>query len=179
MTQEQTELVATLDHHRNFLRQTVAGLSDDQARLRPTASALSLGGLIKHVAHTEAGWAEFILQGAAAFGSFYDQFAEGAPEVDWSAMTDDPRADEFTMAPDETLAGMLDFYAATATRTAEIVAATPDLSAGHPLPTAPWFEPGATWSARRVLLHMIAETSQHAGHADILRETIDGQRTMG
>jgi len=42
-----------------------------------------------------------------------------------------------------------------------------------------WFEPGARWSARRVLLHVIAETAQHAGHADILRETIDGAKTMG
>ena len=37
----------------------------------------------------------------------------------------------------------------------------------------------ASWTARRVLLHVIAETSQHAGHADIIRESIDGQKTMG
>ena len=49
----------------------------------------------------------------------------------------------------------------------------------QPLPEAPWYEPGASWSARRVLLHLIAETSQHAGHADIIREAIDGAKTMG
>jgi hypothetical protein len=49
----------------------------------------------------------------------------------------------------------------------------------HPLPIAPWFEPGARWSVRRVLLHIIAETAQHAGHADILRESLDGSKTMG
>ena len=54
-----------------------------------------------------------------------------------------------------------------------------DLDVSHPLPTAPWFEPGASWSARRVLLHMIAETAQHAGHADIIRESLDGAKTMG
>jgi hypothetical protein len=59
------------------------------------------------------------------------------------------------------------------------VATLPDLDASHPLPQAPWFEPGAHWSARRTLLHILAETSQHAGHADILREAIDGQKTMG
>ena len=55
----------------------------------------------------------------------------------------------------------------------------PDLDASHPLPEAPWFPPGARRSARRVFLHIIAETAQHAGHADILRESIDGQKTMG
>ena len=49
----------------------------------------------------------------------------------------------------------------------------------HPLPEAPWFQPGATRSARRVFLHIVAETAQHAGHADILRESLDGQKTMG
>ena len=63
--------------------------------------------------------------------------------------------------------------------TDEVVAPIPDLESDHALPDAPWFEPGARWSVRRVFLHVIAETSQHAGHADILRETIDGQKTMG
>jgi hypothetical protein len=44
---------------------------------------------------------------------------------------------------------------------------------------APWFPPDGVRSARRVFLHIIAETAQHAGHADILRESIDGQKTMG
>ena len=55
----------------------------------------------------------------------------------------------------------------------------PDLDAAHPLPQAPWFPPGASWSARRVLLHIMAETAQHAGHADIIREALDGAKTMG
>ena len=46
------------------------------------------------------------------------------------------------------------------------------------LPAAPWFA-DESWSNRRVLVHVIAETAQHAGHADLIRETIDGQRTMG
>jgi hypothetical protein len=43
----------------------------------------------------------------------------------------------------------------------------------------PWFVPGASWTVRRVVLHLIAETSQHAGHADILRESLDGSKAMG
>ena len=49
----------------------------------------------------------------------------------------------------------------------------------QPLPKAPWHEPGSRWSARRVLLHVIAETAQHAGHADIIRESLDGAKSMG
>ncbi|HEY1619004.1 MAG TPA: DUF664 domain-containing protein, partial [Streptosporangiaceae bacterium] len=63
--------------------------------------------------------------------------------------------------------------------TSEILASVPDLDAAQPLPDAPWFEKGARWSARRVLLHIIAETAQHAGHADIIRESLDGAKSMG
>jgi len=66
-----------------------------------------------------------------------------------------------------------------AQRTNELVANFADLGVSHPLPEAPWFPPGERWSARRVIVHIIAETAQHAGHADILRETIDGAKSMG
>jgi len=59
------------------------------------------------------------------------------------------------------------------------VATLPDLGATQPLPSEPWFPAGERWSARRVLMHIIAETAQHAGHADILREAIDGAKSMG
>ena len=55
----------------------------------------------------------------------------------------------------------------------------PSLDASHPLPEAPWSEPGARWTARRVLVHLVAETAQHAGHADIIRESNDGAKSMG
>jgi hypothetical protein len=87
--------------------------------------------------------------------------------------------DGFRMLPGETLAGLLDDYAAAGRQTDDLVATLPDLDASQPLPEAPWHEPGARWSARHVLLHVIAETAQHAGHADIIREAIDGGKTMG
>jgi hypothetical protein len=59
------------------------------------------------------------------------------------------------------------------------VATLPDLDLSHPLPEAPWFPPGARRSARRVFLGLVAEIAQHAGHADIIREAIDGQKSMG
>ena len=83
------------------------------------------------------------------------------------------------MLPGETLAGVLAEYEDVARRTDELVAKLPDLNASHPLPRAPWFDEDARWSARRVLLHIIAETAQHAGHADIIRESLDGAKTMG
>jgi hypothetical protein len=82
------------------------------------------------------------------------------------------------MLEGETLAGLLAQYEEVAFRTDESVATIP-LDLSHPLPEAPWFPPNSRRSARRVFLHIIAETAQHAGHADILRETLDGQKTMG
>jgi Protein of unknown function (DUF664) len=91
----------------------------------------------------------------------------------------DAHSNSFRMLDGDTLAGVLAEYEKVAARTDELVGSLPDLDASHPLPPAPWFEPGASWSARRVFTHIIAETAQHAGHADILRETLDGQKSMG
>lgn len=167
---ERDDLIEALGKQRFFLRHTVQGLTDDQARLRPTVSQLCLGGLIKHVAATESRWMEFVLDGPAAM-AIPDA---NDPNTDWSEWTN-----LFQLLDDETLDGVLAEYEKVAARTDELVRTLPDLDAAQPLPEAPWFPPGARWSARRVLLHLIGETSQHAGHADILRESIDGQKSMG
>ncbi|GAB3660413.1 DinB family protein [Actinocorallia lasiicapitis] len=161
MNTEKNDLLATLRKHRGFLLHTVDGLTDEQARATPTASALSLGGLIKHVAGVEQRWARFAVGGADAMN---------ADPVDWEG--------QFLLDPDESLAGQIARYEAVAAETDALVGEL-DLDGDHALPQAPWFEPGARWTFRRVLLHILAETSQHAGHADIIRETIDGQKTMG
>ncbi|HYZ52651.1 MAG TPA: DinB family protein [Streptosporangiaceae bacterium] len=166
---EHADLLAMLAARRHFLRFTTRGLTDEQARQRTTVSELCLGGLIKHVTATEQGWVNFILDGPSAMGDF-----TAMTEDDWAQ-----RADQFRLLPGETLAGVLADYAEVARRTDGLAATLPDLNAAHPLPKAPWFEPGARWSARRVLLHIIAETAQHAGHADIIRESLDGTKSMG
>jgi hypothetical protein len=163
LTRERADLIESLRRHRGFLRFTVHDLTDEQATQRPTVSALNLAGLIKHVAANESGWARFAEGGAEAMRRNW------GPEA-WSR--------HWHLEPGETLAGVLAEYEAVARRTDELVVSI-DLDADHALPEAPWFEPGARWSARRVFLHLIAETAQHAGHADILRESIDGQKTMG
>ncbi len=166
---ERADLLAMLAKHRHFLCFTTRGLTDEQARQRTTVSELSLGGLIKHVTAVEQGWVNFILEGPSAMGDFTSMTGD-----DWAQ-----RADEFRLLPGETLTGVLADYAEVARRTDAMVASLLSLDAGHPLPKAPWFQPGERWSARRVLLHIIAETAQHSGHADIIRESLDGAKSMG
>jgi uncharacterized damage-inducible protein DinB len=169
ISQERADILQMLAHQRHFLRFTTRDLTDEQAGQRSTTSALCLGGLIKHVTSVERGWAAFIVEGPAAMPDFTKM-----TEADLQA-----RADEFTMLPGDTLAGVLEHYQQVARHTDELVRTVPDLDASHPLPDAPWNEPGARWSVRRTLLHIAAETAQHAGHADIIREAIDGAKSMG
>ena len=164
--QERADIVETLRAHRNFLMRTVAGLDDQEAAERTTVSELCLGGLIKHVSHVEDNWVRFILEGPSAIGGF-----------DESAMA--AHAAGFRMLEGETLAGLLAEYERVAARTDELVATIPSLDLSRPLPEAPWFPTNERRSARCVFMHIMAETAQHAGHADILRETLDGQKTMG
>jgi uncharacterized damage-inducible protein DinB len=162
---ERADLLQSLARTRHFLRHTTRGLTDEQAAQRTTASELCLGGLIKHVTLTERQWMRFIEEGPSAMA--FDEASAGT----WMSA--------FQMLPGETLDGLLEAYARVAEQTTELVEKLPDLDASQPLPPAPWFEPGARWSARRVLLHVIAEIAQHAGHADIIRESLDGAKSMG
>lgn len=167
MTGERADILKALGQHRQFLRFTTRDLTDEQAAARTTVSELCLGGLIKHVSAVERQWARFIVEGPDAPTDWQDE-----------AVVQE-YLDGFRMLPGETLAGLLADYEAVARDTDALVASLPSLDAEQPLPEAPWYEKGAKWSARLVLLHIIAETSQHAGHADILREAIDGAKTMG
>ena len=166
---ERADLLAVLAKHRHFLCFTTRDLTDEQAGLRTTASALCLGGLIKHVTLVERNWATFIAAGPSAMGDY-----DAMTESDFAAW-----AQQFRLLPGETLSGVLAEYAKVAARTDELVRTLPDLNASQPLPSAPWFSGEERWSARRVLLHIIGETAQHSGHADIIRESLDGARSMG
>jgi hypothetical protein len=166
--QEAAELLETLAERRFFFRRTVQNLTTEQATSRPTVSQLNLAGLVKHVSEMEEQWVRFIVEGTEAVA-----LPEG-----WE---DDPGfwQDGWRLLDGATLESTLADWAAVAEHTEEVVRGLPDLNFSHPLPPAPWFRPGTTWSARRVLLHLVGEISQHSGHADILRESIDGQKTMG
>jgi uncharacterized damage-inducible protein DinB len=158
---ERDELLKTLNARRGFLRFTARNLTDEQARTATTPSVLTVGGLIKHVTGVERSWMAFAGGGAEAM--------EAIP-VDWVG--------QFIMTDAETLDGLLAEYEKVAAHTDELVG-TLDLDTAHPLPEKPWHEKGASWTVRQVVLHLIGETSQHSGHADIIREAIDGQKTMG
>jgi len=166
VTGERADLLQALGTSRHFLRYTVRDLTDENAARRTTVSELCLGGLIKHVTLTERQWVDFVLDGPSAMSG-----TDEAGTTRW--------AGGFRMEGGDTLRGLLEAYEEVARRTDELVATLPDLNASHPLPETPWFPPGARWSARQALLHVIAETAQHAGHADIIRESLDGAKSMG
>jgi uncharacterized damage-inducible protein DinB len=157
---EREGLLAYLAQQRDALRITAFGLTDEQARATPTASSLSVGGLIKHVASTERGWIDMVLQ------------RQRAPRDDGE---DDYEAN-FQLDADETLSGVLDLYAQVAKETESVLAGIEDLGQPVPVPPGvPWFPDDVeAWSVRWVLLHLIEETARHAGHADIVRESVDG-----
>jgi uncharacterized damage-inducible protein DinB len=165
LSRERADILESLRAQRHFLRYTTRDLTDAQAGQRTTASELCLGGIIKHVALTERQWCRFVVEGPSAMA-----FGDQPPEA-W--------LNTFRMLQGETLASLLQLYDEVAAQTDRLVETLPDLDASHPLPEAPWFPKGATRSARRVFMHIIAETAQHAGHADIIRESLDGARTMG
>lgn len=178
---ERAELLSALAAARSALVKTTEGLSDEQAGESPTVSALCLGGLVKHVTAVEEGWLRFAVEGTSAMnfdlpdGVTWDDITAGTAREFPQWMID--REEEFRVRPGETLAGILARYEQVATRTEGIVAALPDLSVAHPMPDAPWAEPGQVRSVRRVLMHVITETSHHAGHADVLREALDARRS--
>ncbi len=153
---ERDALVAFLEQQRFMLRTTTFGLSDEQAASTPSASALCLGGLVKHCTAMERTWMDTTLQRRR--NGDRDAYERG-----------------FRMEPGETLAGLLADYEAAA-RDTDAIIATLDLDTPVPVPKGvPWFPPDVeAWSVRWVLLHIIQETARHAGHADIIRESLDG-----
>ena len=154
---ERQGLLAYLDQQRYVVRLSAHGLTDEQARLVPTAGSLSIGGLIKHLSFVERAW----------MGTVEQRPATGIAE-DYGSY--------FRLEGDETLAGVLDMYAEAARETDAVIAGIDDLGRPVPVPRdVPWHPADVeAWSVRWVLLHLISETARHAGHADIVRESIDG-----
>jgi uncharacterized damage-inducible protein DinB len=143
---------------REALLWKLEGLSEYDARRPLVPTGTNLLGLVKHVAAVEAGYL------GATFGR---PFPEPIP---WDAEDAEPNADMWAR-PEESRQGIVDLYRRVWQHADGTIAAL-DLDAEG---RVPWWPPErATVTLHRVLVHMIAETDRHAGHADIVRELIDG-----
>ncbi|MEU8890301.1 DinB family protein [Streptomyces sp. NPDC048442] len=159
-TDEASTLLAFLDEQRKGIRNALRGLTDEQAATTPSASELSLSGLLKHVTEVEQNW-------LAMAGCDIEPVQR--TEADWD--------ESFRLVPEkgETVASKLAQWEEVARKGAEF-SRTADLESTFPLPEAPWF-PKEDVSLRWVLLRLITEMGRHAGHADIIRESLDGKNS--
>ncbi|GGZ12808.1 hypothetical protein GCM10010387_00880 [Streptomyces inusitatus] len=155
---ERGMLLAFVEAQRAALRRSVAGLSEERAASRPSASELSLSGLLKHVAEVELNWL---------------RLAQQRPNE--RARTQETWGDAFRLTEEESVPGVLAFWDAVAKETEEFVRAAPSMADAFPLPKAPWFPENGEVSVRWLLMHLIEELARHAGHADIIRESLDGR----
>jgi hypothetical protein len=149
---ERSGLLVFLEAQRQALRQSVHGLTEFQSRSVASASTLSLATLLHHVTRVEQRWTVVALAGRTA--------PEIWPVTDWGA--------DFRVGPELRVATLLDDYAEVGKQTEQIVAEFDDLGDPCRQPES------AQLSVRWILLHLIEETARHSGHADIIRESIDG-----
>jgi uncharacterized damage-inducible protein DinB len=165
VTDERSALREYLAYHQSAYFAVAHGLTDEQARSAPTVSALSIGGLVKHVTGMQRTWMSRVAAAPDAPPRDTRPFDEIAKDF----------ADQHVMRDDETLAGLLAAFEAENAKSLRLVE-TADLDAAVPVPTdIPWFPKNLdAWSVRWVILHVINELARHSGHADIIREGIDG-----
>jgi len=160
VTDERSALLGFLAHQRELVRVTTYGLTDDEAAATPSASALSLGAIVKHLTQCERSWMDTV---------------RGTPRTDSADYMEG-----FRFSPGDSLEATLADYAQAALETEKVVADIRDLGEPVPVPRGvPWFPQDVdAWSLRWVLLHLIEETARHAGHADIVRESLDGASSI-
>ncbi|MCX5413390.1 DUF664 domain-containing protein [Streptomyces sp. NBC_00059] len=156
MTPETEGLLTALREARRLLLITTQGASDAQLTERSTVSELTLGGILNHLTRAERVWTHIL--------------------TDTTGRTPDGMWDmgQYRCPENATADGLRAAYEEAARATDEAAGKVrPDVKAR--LPETPW-EPGVVrhWPVRRILLHLLQETAQHTGHADIVREAIDG-----
>ncbi|MEU8541067.1 DinB family protein [Streptomyces sp. NPDC048717] len=150
-------LLNCLEAQRAALVRASYGLTEEQAASRPTASELSLSGLIKHVAEGQTNWLRMAQRRPSE--------VRRSPET-WH--------ESFRLVGEETIPQALAFLDSVNKELTEFVRSVPSLDETFPLPDVPWFPQGEV-SIRWMLLHLIREMAQHTGHADIIRESLDGK----
>lgn len=161
VTGEKADLLLLLADQRALFKVTVQGLTEEQARQQTTVSTLTLGGLLKHLATGEQGTAQELVE------------RDENSETDLTAL-----GNAYELGPDESFGEWLAEYDRAAAHFDEVIAGAESLDELIPQPTAPWAPERQWWSVRRIVLHRLRETAHHCGHADIIREVLDGQSTM-
>jgi len=156
LASEREALDNFLDAQREGLIRKLEGLDDATARQTPTASSLSLLGLVKHAATWERRWFQVIMGGR--------EFPDG-----WPTVRTEPRDADLMVGDNDTVAYWVEDYREQIAQS-RAVAASMDLDS--PCARSDIVE----CNVRYVMFHMIEETARHAGHADIIRETLDGSR---
>jgi len=154
---EKTMLVAFLGHQRDFVARKVAGITEEQARTATCPpSDLTMLGLVRHLTDVERGWAKRAFAGQQAPPLYYgDAHSDGDPDGD------------FHPPPDATLEGALDaFWAEAADADGIYAAGSLDEIESHER---------SFYSLRWILVHLIEEYARHLGHADLIRQAIDGE----
>ena len=155
---ERASLTAWLDYHRATLLWKLEGLDDEQLRRPMTPSGLSLLGLVKHLTAVEHSW-------------FVRAFARTG-EAGLYESEDDPDLD-FHVQEEETTEAIVEAYLQACQRSRGILAAA-SLDDTFPFIDPGWPRDGQPGDLRWIMVHMIEEVARHNGHADIMREMIDG-----
>ncbi|MDX2562753.1 DinB family protein [Streptomyces sp. TX20-6-3] len=155
---ERGALLNFVEAQRAAIRRSLLGLTEEQAASRPSASELSLSGLLKHVAEVELNWLRLAQQRPNERQRSQETWGEG-----------------FRLVDGETIPEIVEFWAGVAKETEEYVRSVPSLDDTFPLPKAPWFPEDGRVSVRWMLLHLVQEAGRHAGHADVIRESLDGK----
>ncbi|MET9420960.1 DinB family protein [Streptomyces sp. NPDC006540] len=155
---ERGALLSFVEAQRGAIRRSVLGLTEEQAASRPSASELSLSGLVKHVAEMELNWL---------------RLAQQRPNE--RQRSEETWGDSFRLVGEETVPGVLAFWDSVAKETEEFIRSVPSMDDTFPLPPAPWFPKDARVSMRWLMMHLVEEIARHAGHADIIRESLDGK----
>lgn len=161
---ERETLTGYIDAQLRGLRNAAYGLTDEQARQAPCRSGLSIGGILKHTAYGMRGHVPGLR--ARSDGAFTpEEWAQAAAEF----------TDSFALRDDETLDGALQVFDATRRALIDYLD-TVDLDQEVMEPPAPWYgrEHSVAAKARYGLTALLEELARHAGHADIIREEIDG-----
>lgn len=162
-TNENQMLTGYVEQQLLAVRGAAYGLTDDELWATPTASSLSVGTLVKHAARCTEGWLDRVE--AAPAEPSYGSDEEAAEEY----------GADFRRADGDTGDSLRAELTAALDRAKQLLPMV-DLEAPVPVPSgAPWWPADLdAWNVRWAVLHIIEEVAHHAGHADIIRESIDG-----